>query len=64
MGGAVFEKGAHRVVRQVTVDRDKLRRIAEVLDIPEAELDQVIAETEAIHIYVGPPPPRPSRRRR
>ena len=26
MGGAVFEKGAHRIVRQVTVDREKLEK--------------------------------------
>jgi hypothetical protein len=64
MGGAVFEKGAHKIVRQVIVDRDKLRRIAEILEIEEAELEQVVSETEAIHIYVGEPPRRPSRRRR
>lgn len=58
MGGAVFEKGAHRIVRQVTVDREKLEKIVEILEIPEADRAQIISDTEAIHIYVAAPRPR------
>jgi hypothetical protein len=43
-------KGTFDIVRQVTVDDETLRKIAEVLGIPEAE--------------PSPPPPAPSRRRR
>jgi len=57
MGGAVFEKGAHRIVRQVTVDREKLEKIVEILEIPEADRAQIISDTEAIHIYVAAPRP-------
>jgi hypothetical protein len=63
MGGIVFKKGTFRIVRQVIVDRERLERIAEVLDIPEAERDQVISGTESIQIYVGAPPSPPTRRR-
>jgi len=50
-------KGTFDIVRQVTVDDETLRKIAEVLGIPEAEPSPPSSPP-------SPPPPAPSRRRR
>jgi hypothetical protein len=39
------------IVRQVTVDDDTLRRIAELLGIPEAERDRIVSG----EIHIRPP---------
>jgi hypothetical protein len=40
-----------KIVRHVTVDDDTLKRIAELLGIPEAERDRIISG----EIHIGPP---------
>jgi hypothetical protein len=51
MGGIVVKKPTTRVVRQVTVDANKLNDIATALGIPQADL----AGAEYIEIHVGTP---------
>jgi hypothetical protein len=51
MGGFVAKKGNTRVVRQVTIDANKLNDIANALGIPPADL----AGAEYIEIHVGSP---------
>jgi hypothetical protein len=57
------------IIRQVTVDDDTLKRIAELLGIPEAERDRIISGeiiigTPRTPSSEGTPPPPASGRRR
>jgi hypothetical protein len=52
--GAAARK-TFNIVRQVTVDDDTLRRIAELLGIPVAERDRIISG----EIVIGAPPTTP-----
>jgi hypothetical protein len=54
----VIESGTFKIVRRVHVTAEKLRIIAELLDIPEAERGQLISGT----VYIESAPPRARRR--
>jgi len=54
MSGLV-KKGTFNIVRQFHLDDEKLKRIAEALEIPEAERDRIISA----EIVISPPPTPP-----
>jgi len=53
-----IEKGSFNIVRQMSVKGETLKKIAELLDIPEAERDHLLGGT----IYIETAPPSPRRR--
>jgi hypothetical protein len=48
-------RGSFKIVRQVTIGVDELKKIADALGIPEAEAHLISG-----HIYVGTTPSQPS----
>jgi hypothetical protein len=55
--GSQTRKSTFNIVRQVRLDEEALKKIAEALGIPAAEHDRIISISGEIHI--GPPPASP-----
>jgi hypothetical protein len=58
MGDGAAARKTFNIVRQVNVDDDTLKKIADALGIPEAEHARIRSISGEIHI--GPPPTPPS----
>jgi hypothetical protein len=52
----MMESGTFKIVRRVHVTAEKLRQIAEILGIPEAERGQLMSGT--VYMESAPPPAR------
>lgn len=56
MGGCVIRTGNRQIVHKISIDRQKLDQIADILGIPQADRDEIIARGESIHVYAGARP--------
>jgi hypothetical protein len=60
-GSSVVTTGTgQNQIRRVKLDETTLRRVAEVLNIPQGERDDFVREVESIHIFRRVRPPGPS----
>lgn len=59
MGCFVDFTGGTQTVRQVTIDRQKLEQIADILGMSPAERLQIVSGAETIHIHSAAPTYQP-----
>jgi hypothetical protein len=61
-GGFILVTDDSTLRRQLDVDQKKLSKIAEILGIPKADRDKLVASTRSITIYRGAKRKRPAKK--